>query len=128
MTHDLQMLVWSAALALAQMLIAVLVAISIVGLPALASNREGLSPFTGVALRAQRAHLNMLENLAVFAVFVIVAHLTGKANATTALGTTLFFWARLVYAGVYLAGIPWVRTAVWTVSFVGMVMVGSQLF
>lgn len=127
MPHDLQMLVWSAALAIVQMLIAVLVAIPAVGLPTLAGNREGLAPFTGLALRAQRAHLNMIENIAIFAIFVIVAQLTGKANATTALGTTIFFWARLVYAIVYLAGIPWVRTAVWAVSFVGLVMVGSQL-
>jgi uncharacterized MAPEG superfamily protein len=127
MPHDLQMLVWSAVLALVQMLIAVLAAIVAVGLPTLAGNREGLPPYTGLALRAQRAHLNMIENLAIFAVFVIVAQLAGKANATTALGSTLFFWARLVYAVVYLAGIPWVRTAVWAVSFVGMVMVGSQL-
>ena len=128
MPHDLQMLVWSGALALVQMLIAVLVAIPAVGLPILAGNREGLPPFTGLALRAQRAHLNMLENIAIFAIFVIVAQLTGRANATTALGATIFFWARLVYAVVYLAGIPWVRTAVWAVSFVGIVMVASQLF
>jgi uncharacterized MAPEG superfamily protein len=127
MPHDLEMLVWSAVLALVQMLIAVLAAIAAVGLPALVGNREGLPPFTGLALRAQRAHLNMIENLAIFAIFVIVAQLTGRSNATTALGATLFFWARLVYAIVYLAGIPWVRTAVWAVSFVGMVMVGTQL-
>jgi uncharacterized MAPEG superfamily protein len=127
MPHDLQMLVWSAVLALVQMLIAVLAAIAAVGLPALVGNREGLPPFTGLALRAQRAHLNMIENLAIFAIFVIVAQLTGRSNATTALGATLFFWARLVYAIVYLAGIPWVRTAVWAVSFVGIVMVGSRL-
>jgi uncharacterized MAPEG superfamily protein len=127
MPHDLEMLVWSAVLALVQMLIAVLAAIAAVGLPALVGNREGIPPFTGLALRAQRAHLNMIENLAIFAIFVIVAQLTGRSNATTALGATLFFWARLVYAIVYLAGIPWVRTAVWAVSFVGMVMVGTQL-
>jgi uncharacterized MAPEG superfamily protein len=127
MPYDLQMLVSSGVLALAQMLIAVLVAIPAVGLPKLASNREGLPPFTGLALRAQRAHLNMIENLVVFAIFVIVAQLTGRANATTALGSTLFFWARLVYAVVYLAGIPWVRTGVWAVSFVGIVMVGGQV-
>lgn len=128
MPHDLQMLVWSAALAIVQMLIAVLVAITAVGLPALVGNRDGLPPFTGLALRAQRAHLNMLESLAVFAIFVLVAQLTGHANATTALGATLFFWARVAHAIVYLAGIPWLRTAVWAVSFVGIVMVGSQLF
>jgi uncharacterized MAPEG superfamily protein len=46
----------------------------------------------------------------------------------TALGATLFFWGRVAHAIVYLAGIPWVRTAAWAVSFVGIVMVASQLF
>lgn len=128
MPHDLQMLVWSAALAIVQMIIAVLIAISAVGLPTLAGNRDGLPPFTGLALRAQRAHLNMLESLAIFAIFVLVAQLTGRANATTALGATLFFWARVAHAIIYLAGIPWLRTAAWAVSLVGIIMVGSQLF
>jgi uncharacterized MAPEG superfamily protein len=127
MPHDLQILVWSAALAIVLVLIAVLLAIAAVGVPTLAGNREGMPPLTGLAGRAQRAHLNMLESLAIFAIFVIVAQLTGHANATTALGATLFFWARVVHAVVYIAGIPWVRSAAWTVSFVGIVMVGSQL-
>jgi uncharacterized MAPEG superfamily protein len=127
MPHDLQILVWSAALAIVLVLIAVLLAIAAVGVSTLAGNREGMPPLTGLAGRAQRAHLNMLESLAIFAIFVIVAQLTGHANATTALGATLFFWARLVHAVVYIAGIPWVRSAAWTVSFVGIVMVGSQL-
>jgi uncharacterized MAPEG superfamily protein len=127
MPHDLQMLVWSAALAIILVLVAVLLAIAAVGVPTLAGNREGMPPLTGLAGRAQRAHLNMLESLAIFAIFVIVAQLTGHANATTALGATLFFWARVVHAVVYIAGIPWVRSAAWTVSFVGIVMVGSQL-
>jgi len=127
MPHDLQMLVWSAALAIVQMIIAVTAATFEVGLPKLASNREGLAPFGGCAGRGQRAHLNMLENLAIFAIFVIVAQLTGRANATTALGSTLFFWSRLVYAIVYVAGIPWLRTLIWGVSLAGIILVGSQL-
>ena len=127
MTPDLQMLVWSAALALAQMLVAVIAAHTQVGLPTLAGNREGMPPLTGWAGRAQRAHLNMLESLAVFAIFILVAHLTGRANATTALGATLFFWGRAAYAIVYLAGLAWVRTAVWGVSLAGILMVLSQL-
>lgn len=128
MPHDLQMLVWSAVLAIVQVLIAVVLAVRAVGLPMLAGNREGMPPLTGVAGRAQRAHLNMLESFAIFAIFIIVAQLTGRANATTALGTTLFFWARLAHAALYLAGIPWARTAAWGVSFAGIVMVASQLF
>jgi uncharacterized MAPEG superfamily protein len=127
MPHDLQMLVWSALLAIVQMLIAVLAAIGQVGLPVLAGNRDNVPAITGWGARAQRAQLNMLESLAVFAIFVIVAQLTGRANATTALGATLFFWARVVYALVYIAGVPWVRTLVWAVSLAGILLVASQL-
>jgi uncharacterized MAPEG superfamily protein len=128
MTPDLQMLVWSAALALVQMLVAVLAATGQVGLPRLAGNREDLPELTGWCGRARRAHLNMLESLVVFAIVVLVAHASGRANETTALGAGLFFWGRVAYALVYLAGVPWLRTAVWLVSVAGIVLVFSQLF
>jgi uncharacterized MAPEG superfamily protein len=128
MTPDLQMLVWSAALALAQMVVAAIGAQSQVGLPALAGNREGLPELTGWAGRARRAHFNMLESLLVFAIVVLVAHLVGKANATVALGAALFFWARLAYAVLYVAGVPWVRTVAWAVGLAGILLVISQLF
>jgi len=128
MTPELQMLVWSAALALVQMLIAAIGAQGQVGLPILAGNREDLPPITGWAGRARRAHGNMLENLVVFAIVVLVAHVAGRSNVTTALGASLFFWGRLSYAIVYIAGVPWLRTAVWLVSVAGIVLVFSQLF
>ena len=128
MTFDLQMLVWAAALALVQMVIAAIGAQGQVGLPTLAGNREDLPPITGWAGRARRAHGNMLENLVLFAIVVLVAHVAGKANATTALGATLFFWARLAYALIYVAGIAWLRTAAWAVSVAGVLLIFSQLF
>ena len=127
MTHDLTMLVWAAALALVQMLVAVIAAQGQVGLVMLAGNRETMPVLTGWALRAQRAHLNMLESLVIFAIFVLVAHVTGQANAMTALGCTLFFWGRVGYALVYLAGIPWLRTLIWAVSLAGMLLVFKAL-
>jgi len=128
MSPDLTMLVWSGALALVQMLIAALAAQIQVGLPMLAGNRENMPALTGWAARAQRAHFNMLESLAVFAIFVLVAHVSGRANEMTALGATLFFWGRVAYALVFLAGLPWLRTAIWAVSMAGIVLVLSQLF
>ena len=128
MSADLTWLVWSAALALVQMLIAVLAAMAQVGLPTLAGNREGLAPPTGLAWRAQRAHLNMLESLVVFAIVVLVAAVADRSNATTALGAALFFWGRLAYAIVYVAGIPWLRTLVWAVATAGILIVFTQLF
>ena len=124
---DLQMLLWSIALCLVQMLVAVMLYHAQVGLPALAGNREGLTPPTGMADRAQRAHRNMLENLVLFAALVLMAAITGRANEWTALGAIVFFWARVAYAVIYVIGIPWLRTAAWFVSIVGLLLVFSQL-
>ena len=128
MKPELMYLTWAVALTVAQMLIAVSGATLQVGLPALAGNREGLPPCTGWAGRAQRAHHNMLENLVLFAALVLVAVISNKTNATTVLGAQLFVWARVAYALVYLAGIPWLRTLTWLVSVIGLILIFLQLF
>jgi len=127
MTPDLKLLVWAVALTLVQSVIAVLGAIQEVGLPPLAGNRENLQPITGWAGRAARAHRNMLESLILFAALVLVAQVAGRANAMTALGAEVFFWARVVYVPVYVIGIPWARTGVWGLSVVGLVMIFMQV-
>ena len=127
MAPELSLLVWAVVLAFVQMLVAVTGAFLQVGLPALVGNREGLAPFTGWAGRAQRAHHNMLENLVLFAALVLVAVVAQKTNSTTLAGAQVFFWARVAYAVVYLVGIPWLRTAVWTVSVIGLIMIFSQV-
>ena len=78
--------------------------------------------------RAERAHANLVENLAPFAILVLVAHVAGKANATTALGATLFFWGRVAHAAVYVAGIPYLRTAAFFVGTVGELMILAQIW
>lgn len=127
MKPELMFLLWAVALMFAQMLISATGATLQVGLPLLAGNRENFPTLTGWAGRAHRAHHNMLENLVLFAALVLIAVVANKTNPTTLLGAQLFFWARLVYAGVYLAGIPWLRTAVWLVSVIGLVLIFLQL-
>src|ERR1700693_1951294 len=51
--------------------------------------------------RADRAYMNAVETFAPFAALVIVAHLTGKANAMTAFWAASYFWLRLAHAAVY---------------------------
>ncbi|WP_422000824.1 MAPEG family protein [Reyranella sp.] len=127
MSPDLKYLLFSTILCFVQVLIAAAGANAQVGLPTLAGNREALPQITGWAGRARRAHLNMVENLVLFAVLVLIAAVAGKANATTALGAMLFFWGRLAYAIVYLIGIPWLRTLLWFVSVIGMVLIAWVL-
>ncbi|MBW8906856.1 MAG: MAPEG family protein [Betaproteobacteria bacterium] len=127
MKPELALLVWSVLLTFVQMLLAVAGATAQVGLPALAGNREGLAHCTGWAGRAARAHHNMLENLVLFAALVLTAVVAGRANGATLLGAQIFFWARLAYAVIYVAGIPWLRTTVWVVSVIGLAMIFLQL-
>ena len=129
MTTELMMLTWSAILCL------IVPNLGVAGLTAAPGgfvwglgNRD--QPFDGLpawAGRARRAHANLVENLVVFAALVLVAQVAGKTNAMTALGAQLFFWGRVVYALVYLVGVPWLRTLVWGVSFAGLLLILSQL-
>jgi uncharacterized MAPEG superfamily protein len=75
------------------------------------------------AQRSHRAHLNMVENLPAFAALVLVAHLAGIEGALVAWGAALFFWARVVHAVVFIAGIPVVRTLAFAVAWLGMVLI-----
>lgn len=127
MTADLTYLTWTVALTIVQVLLASSGAMSQIALPILAGNREAPVEGRGWVGRAQRAHRNMLESLVLFAALVLIAHVSGRANEVTALGAALFFYARLAYAVIYVAGIPWLRTAVWCVSVAGLVMILLQL-
>ena len=127
MTPELTYLVWSAVLTFVLVLISVSGATLQVGLPTLAGNREGLPEMESWAGRAERAHRNMLESLILFAVLVLVARAANVSNAMTVLGAQLFFWGRVGHAVLYIAGIPWARTAAWGVSVVGLALIFWQL-
>jgi uncharacterized MAPEG superfamily protein len=127
MKPELMWLLWAVALTVVQMLIAVTGATLQVGLPKLAGNREGMPPLTGWVGRADRAHYNMLESLVLFAALVLIVVLSNKTNSSTLMGAQLFVWARLAYAVIYLAGIPWLRTLVWFTSMIGLVIIFCQL-
>lgn len=68
--------------------------------------------------RANRAHVNAVEAFAPFAALVLVAHAGGKESAMTAFWAMGFFWLRLAHAVVYLAGVPFLRTPIFTLGFV----------
>lgn len=68
--------------------------------------------------RAHRAYLNAVEVFAPFAALVIAAQLSGKANAMTAFWSASFFYLRLAHAIVYWAGLPYVRTVLFTLAFI----------
>ena len=83
------------------------------------SSQRGLPrPVPPWGQRAHRAYLNATEVFAPFAALVVVAQLTGKADTMTAFWSASFFWLRLAHSIVYWAGIPYLRTVLFTLAFV----------
>ena len=127
-TTDLRMLVYSSALSLVLWMPYTLVAMGARGVGGVAGYPTGrYDDLPESAQRAQRAHANLVENLAPFAVLVLVAHVSGSANETTALGAQLFFWARVVQAAVHIAGVPWLRTFAFLAGWVGNLLIFWQI-
>jgi uncharacterized MAPEG superfamily protein len=126
MTPDLHYLAYSALLTWVMLMAASLIrtnGLTPKGLVLGVGNRDDLPPPSPLAGRADRAAKNMLENLVLFAVVVLVAHLGGVAPEHILPGAMLFFWARVAYFFVYLAGIPWLRTLIYFASLAGIVMI-----
>jgi uncharacterized MAPEG superfamily protein len=124
MSIEIRMLLWSIVLGLLQLVIATVLATKDQGLPYNLSPRDlPPPPVSTLAARMLRAFHNFRETFVYFAAAVIVLTMLGRASPISALGAQLYFWARVVYVPVYAAGIPVLRTGVWTVSIVGIVMV-----
>jgi len=95
----------------------VLAAIPQVGLAALATARDDLGPLTGRAGRLERALKNSIVSMALFAPAVLLLNATAGFTLATLLAAQIFLVARIVYVFVYAAGIPWLRTIIWTTAF-----------
>jgi uncharacterized MAPEG superfamily protein len=60
--------------------------------------------------RARRAHLNAIENLAVFAPLVLVGAIIGVSTKATVLSAQIYVVVRLAHYVIYTVGIPVLRT------------------
>lgn len=128
MTVDLQMLVWVALLSVLQTFPYVLALIGKVGLVKAASYPQpDIDDCPDWVKRAKKCHGNMVENIAPFAAVVLVVHVAGAANATSALGATIFFWSRVVMVVGHTGAIPFVRTLGWAASLAGLLMIALQV-
>lgn len=129
MTTELCMLMWSVVLGLVQIALAASGSVIQRGLTWAVGARDGeAKALTGISARLYRASSNFLETFPLFAVVVLLALALNRHTALTVLGAQLYFWARLVYVPAYAAGIPWLRSLIWTVSIVGIVLVLAALF
>lgn len=127
MLTDIQALVFSALLTWIMLLTASLLRLrgwTLAGMITGLGNRDAVPQPSLLAARADRAAKNMLEGFLLFVGVVVAARYAGAPSDQLALGSTLFFWARVAYFVVYLAGVAYLRTAVWAVGVVGLFTIG----
>lgn len=128
MTPDLWTLVAAVVLALIQIGLASSIAKRQTGLRWSIGPRDQPVPLAGIAGRLERAQANLYESLPLFAILVLVAHVSGEADRWTFVGAQLYFWARVLYVPAYVSGIPWVRTTLWQIGMIGLVLIALRLF
>jgi uncharacterized MAPEG superfamily protein len=79
--------------------------------------RAWLARQTDWRARANAAQANSFEALPFFIGAVIIAHQLGAHQARLDLLAFLFVFLRIIYIMMYVAGIPTVRSIVWTIAF-----------
>ena len=88
-----------------------------------ATAREALPPLTGVAGRLERALRNFGETFPLFLAAVWLAVTLGHCEGTTVVGCRMYFWARIAYLALYAFGVPLIRSLVWNVATLGIVVI-----
>jgi uncharacterized MAPEG superfamily protein len=80
--------------------------------------------------RANRAHLNLVEQFGAFIGLVVVAHSAGISNLVTATCAAVFFWARVAHAIIHISGTGFLRarTLVFTIAFLSLLVFAWQIF
>lgn len=77
--------------------------------------------------RARRAHINAVENLAVFAPLVLISAIIGLSTKATVLSAQIYVVARLAHYVIYAAGIPVVRTLAFLAGAFATLVIAMEL-
>lgn len=80
-----------------------------------------------IAGRLERAKDNLREALPIFIALALLALTRGANQEAEARGALVFLIARVVYVPAYVSGIPWLRSLVWLVSMLGLLMMALPM-
>lgn len=128
MSIELTMLAWTIVLGFIQVIAAAQFSTAQNGLAYGMSPRDTPpKPLTGIGGRVERAAKNLLETFPFAAAAILIAAAANRHNGLTVWGAQLYFWARLVYVPLYVAGVPGLRTVVWLASVAGVLLVLAGL-
>lgn len=77
---------------------------------------------TGIPARLKRAMDNHFEGLILFTIAVVVVTLGARSTALTQTCAWTYLIARAIYVPAYASGIPFLRSAIWSVGFLATVI------
>ena len=80
-------------------------------------------PLASWAQRAAAAHRNSVENLAVFAALILTATAMEASCALTQAAAAVYFFSRLAYLIIYVAGVPILRTLAFAAGWACQIVV-----
>ena len=92
-----------------------------VGLDKQVGNREDMPALTGAAFRMERAQMNSIVAMALFAPAVLILHMKGVTGGSALIAANVFLLARLLYVIFYGFGILWSRSVAWITGMVATV-------
>ena len=124
MSSELTILGLYGILIIVLIMVDVLASIAQFGVPYMSSSRDGNRTKEGLAGRADRSVINCAIGMALFAPAILMLDAKSAFTAATLLAAQIYLGARVVYAIVYLAGIPYVRT----LSFVAALLANFYLY
>lgn len=120
---EIVILGWSVVLFLVQLVLQAVASVAEFGPPYAFSPRDEPRQFKKPVLgRLSRAFYNLLETYPIFVALALALAVTGKTGGMGANGAMIWFWARVVYVPVYAAGIPYLRTLIWAIAAIGLIM------
>ncbi len=120
MSIELTLLIWSAALAFAYVLVQSTAYRLDYGIKYAGTQRDDERPPNKWAGRGNRALRNFLETYGIFIALAVATELSGRSDALTQWGAQIWFWSRWLYLPAYFIDVPLGRSAIWTVSMVGL--------
>lgn len=124
MTIELICLAWAIVLGLAHIMVAGHMRTKEFGAKWNTSARDGVTPtLSAFADRLFRAQANFFETFPLFAAAVLIVAVTQSFSVYSYWGSLLYLIARVVYFPLYAFGVPVVRTIVWLISMLGLLLV-----
>lgn len=85
-------------------------------------SRDAQPPLSTAGTRAERALNNMYEALPVFMTIALLLVFRGVNDGLALQGAWIFLISRILYVPAYLSGVFGIRSAIWVVSWLGLVM------